>query len=103
MVYAQRTAISLLGKRKEAFNWAKEVAKYINEKFNQNVEVYTQAMGDRPLGTIYWIGKHENLTKLEEFNQKLAADQGYKDLLAKSVDLFVSDSIYDSIIYGPHK
>jgi hypothetical protein len=103
MVILQRTSVPVAGRYSEALDWAKDVAKYINEQFKTKIEVYSQGMGDRPLGTIFWVNKYESLAQLETLSEKIGADQGYQDRLTKSVGLFVSGMIKDNIIYGPHE
>ncbi len=103
MVLFQRTSVPVAGKYAEALEWAKDVAKYINEQFNTNLKVYSQGMGDRPLGTIFWVNKYESLAQLETLSEKIGADQGYQDRLAKSIALFVSGMSKDNIMFGPHE
>lgn len=94
MVRFTRTANSVLGKQREAAQWAGEIAAYINGNFSGvNFNVFTQNFG--VIGRLVWMADFENMGALEEFVDKVVADEGYWAIAAKASDFLVEGSIVD--------
>lgn len=93
----QRTARISSGKIVEAFQWAKEITEYLNEKYAPvSVQPYTEVFGD--YGKVYWHVDYEDLATLEKINAQLMADQEYWAMLNEAAELFIEGSIHDTVI-----
>jgi hypothetical protein len=94
MVRFTRSAKTVLGKQREAAQWAGEIAAYINGNFSgANFKVFSQNFGE--VGRLVWMADFENMGALEEFVDKVVADEDYWAIAAKGSDLLVEGSVVD--------
>jgi hypothetical protein len=98
MVLFTRRTTAKPGKFLDLVNWAKELAVYINEKFGTDFSVYSERYGGNPLGTIFWVGSFESMSKYEEFGEKLLQDDGYMSRLPGGVEMIVGGASFDNIL-----
>ncbi|MHA2028727.1 MAG: hypothetical protein ACW99A_15025 [Candidatus Kariarchaeaceae archaeon] len=98
MVYLSRRTNAQQGKIQDALKWAKEMAEYINNKYETNFGVYFQRLGDNPIGTIYWVANLKSMAKYLELVDQLNADEVYLERVANAVSLFIGGTTFDSIL-----
>ena len=81
MVYFVRSATIVTGSgRHEAMAFARNVTKYINEKYPEvNVELLISKTGR--LNRVAWVAKYNSMAAAEEFTDKLQADERYRGIL----------------------
>lgn len=97
MIRFQRTIRPRNGKTREAIAWAKEIADYLNTRYEVGrVEVYTQRFGR--VGAIYWVVDVADMPALETFASYLQQDSGYHNLLNKGNFLYVDGSVEDLVL-----
>ena len=97
MIRFQRTAEVSRGKAAEATQWAKEVTEYINTRFPEaQLLVFEPRFG--ALNVIHWIADLEDLASLDRLQQQLGVDEGYLELLSKSIELFIEGSTVDTVL-----
>jgi len=97
MIRYMRSARSTRGRGGEAIRWANEVTEYINTQYTEvKLSVFTGRFGS--MNDIYWFADVEDLAALDRWQKQIGADQGYRDLRHKAVDLFVQDSVQDMVL-----
>jgi hypothetical protein len=97
MVVFIRSARTVRGKRGEAKKWAIEMTDYINV---QSPEIECKLLVPRfgEMNRIFWHTDFEDLTALDNWQKKIALDEGYRELSVKAQDLFSQDSIEDMVL-----
>ena len=100
MMLFQRSIVLIIGKDIPGMEFARNVVKLVKDKFDVKVKVYTQWLGDRPMGTLFFVAKFENLAKFEEFMMKLGTDEDYLSLFRGSQEdnIFVSGTQMDNVM-----
>ena len=97
MIRYMRHAKSVHGRGGEAIKWATEVSDYINTQYAEvQLSVFTSRFGN--MNNIYWYADVEDLTTLDRWQKQIAADNGYRELRRKAVELFVQDSVKDVVL-----
>ena len=96
MVRFQRSARIAGGKGPEGIQWAKEVAEYINNKYQTQIGVHVELFGD--VGTVYWITDYEDLAAVDRVNKQLQSDEGFQGMVKKAPDLFIEGSVKDVLM-----
>ena len=97
MIRYMRFARSVHGRGGEAIKWATEVSDYINTQYAElRLSVFTSRFGN--MNNIYWYADVEDLTTLDRWQKQIAADKGYRELRRKAVELFVQDSVQDTVL-----
>ncbi len=96
MVRWTRSVRIARGKPLEAMQWAKEITEWINKKYNLQTKVYVDSFGE--VGTLRWFVDHESLAVLEKSWDQLLGDQEYWQKVNQSNDLFVEDSLFDTVM-----
>lgn len=93
----QRTAQVRSGKGAEAIQWAKEIAKYLNEKYPPaSYQAYIELFGD--FGKVHWHSDFEDLATFEKINAQLMTDQEYGARLNEAGELFIEGGTHDTLI-----
>ena len=82
MVYVVRSGIMEHLGQEATFESAKEITKYMNEKFADMHWDLVVGWGGRD-GRIAWIGKFESIAAFQAAAKKLGADDGYQARVAK--------------------
>ena len=97
MVRFERTVRIKPGKMGEAFEWAKDVAKFVNAKFpdGSDLLVFNQLFGD--YGTVAWAMDRADLAEVETMTQKLLADPEYWELVNQGAGLLVEATTKDTL------
>lgn len=97
MVRFERTVRIKPGKMAEAFQWATEVAKFVNAKFpdGSDLYVFNQLFGD--YGTIAWAIDRADLAEVEALTHKLVADPEYWEIVNQGASLVVEASTKDTL------
>ena len=55
-------------------------------------------MGDRPVGTYFFVAKFEKIADYEEFAGKLGIDEGYAKMMEDLPGIFKSGTTIDNIM-----
>jgi hypothetical protein len=85
------------GKGREAMQWAREAAEWINARQpGANVQVFREVFGNA--GTIYWVGDGDDVATLERRTTERDADPEWRALLERSAGLFVPGSLRDTLL-----
>ena len=77
---------------------AQEFAEYINGKYPETLQVFTERFGT--LNVVYWITDFPDVATLDTRLTELAADEGYQAIIIKALeaDAFVPGSIQDTVL-----
>lgn len=74
-------------KKNKGWQWAKEVTAYINEICpEEELKVFTLRFGR--MNVVSWMADVDDLAALDAYQEKVGADAGYQELLAKSKGMF---------------
>ncbi len=96
MITIMRTAVCAApGKRGDALAFANQIAKYINEKYGQTVEVLMPIAGN--LDRIAWRLNYESLAQYEAFIAKALADPDLMGMSTKGLGIFMPGSLNDDM------
>ena|SRR3990172_11482195 len=97
MIRHQRSGRAKVGKALEVVQFAKEVAAYVNTKYDPvSVQVYSELFGE--INTIYWHTDYDDLATLEKIYAQLTADPGYLSIVSKASDIFIEGSLHDTLM-----
>jgi hypothetical protein len=96
MVRFERSARVARGKQLEARQWAQEVTEYANSNHpGGKLQVFSQRFGR--IGRISWQADFDSLAALDEYQQSFDTDEGYWALISKGTELFIEDSVKDTV------
>ena len=101
MIVFVRTTTIRPGMAQEATQWALDVAKYVSDNSDANVEVVRNISG--PRNGIHWTVRYESLAEAEAVGAKFAQDAGYLAMIANVSELFDSplvDQYYQVVDSG---
>ena len=80
----------------ESIQIAQEIAEYVNKNYSQTKsQVYTPVFSE--LQKVFWFSDFENLSVIEEFGQKIMADEGYMSIVVKLADKIIEGSVKDEL------
>jgi hypothetical protein len=99
MILFVRQAKYRAGKGEAAIKWAREVTKYVNEKFPASeLQPYFNRFGS--ISDIVWIGKAKDLVTLDKLQNDVETDKGYLKLVQQAWDanLLVDASFEDKVL-----
>lgn len=99
MIILMRSIKVRMGKGEKAVNWAKEINKYINEKFpGKKIRLLQNRFGS--VTDIIWIGDFDSLSDLDNWQNKLGADDGYNNKIQEVWEqkLFLDGSTEDQVL-----
>ncbi len=99
MILFVRRAKYRAGKGQAAINWAKEITKYINEKFpTTKIQSYQSRFGS--ISDIVWIVKVNDLVTLDKLQNEVETDKEYLNLMQKAWDanLLIDGSFEDNVL-----
>ena len=97
MIRFQRSIRTARGRGLEATQWAKDIAGYVNgQRSEANLQVFSLRFGN--INTIVWQADFDNLAALDQYQQALNTDEGFWALIQKSYDLFMEDSVDDTVL-----
>ena len=85
-VRLNRSVLIARGKNDEASKFASDVSNYLEDL--TGIETVWGVEIGGTVGKIHWYADYENLAALEATFNQVAADEGYKKLLATGIDLF---------------
>ena len=86
-----------LKRGKHGMHWAKELVEYINAKYpNTSLQLFKSRFGD--VFAVYWIADFEDLVALDEWQEQIGADEGYRELIKKSLDIVVDGTVRDTLM-----
>lgn len=95
MIRFQRTA--QLKRGKHGVKWAIEITDYINAQYPRTtLQLFRTHYGD--VYTIYWMADFEDVVHLDEWQNQIGADKGYRELRRKSLDTLVEGSVVDTVM-----
>jgi hypothetical protein len=98
MIYLVRSIDIQQGKWDEAFEWAVNIANWINEHYPQmNVEVLYNITG--PKWQVHWTAKCDSLSVWEETSAQLNADPNYQKVISGAEKIVVQNTWVDNL-YG---
>ncbi len=80
----------------QAVQWAKEITKFVNEKYKIKLSVYMDSFGD--FGTIRWFCDYADLAAMEKVGHQLLADKEYLQKVNKGADLLIPGSVCDTVM-----
>lgn len=92
-----RTALVEPAKADEAVAFAAAVSAYATANFGQVTSWGLQVGGT--YGTLHWFTDFADMTEFEVTSGRTLTDEGYRALMAKSADLFVTGSVQDTLIH----
>lgn len=93
----QRTARIRSGKGSQAIQWAKDIAKYLNENYPPaSYQAYVEVFGD--YAKVNWISDVEDLATFEKINAKLMTDREYNARIGAASELFIEGATQDTLI-----
>jgi hypothetical protein len=96
MVRFERSARVAQGKLIAARQWAQEVTDYANSNHPEGkLQVFSERFGN--IGRVSWQADFDSVAALDSYQQSFDTDEGYWALLSKSTELFVEDSIKDTV------
>ena len=96
MIVFVRSVRTIRGKRGVAKKWAIKLTDYINAQCPETqCRVFIPRFGE--LSWIYWQTEFEDIAALDAWQQKMAADPGYRELGNQAQDLFSQESIKDMV------
>lgn len=96
MVRFERSARVARGKQQEARQWAQEVTDYANSNHPEGkLQVLSERFGN--LGRISWQADFDDLAALDRYQKSFDTDEGYWALLSKSTELFIENSVNDTV------
>ncbi len=96
MVRFERSARVAQGKLQEARQWAQKVTDYANKNHPEGkLQVFSERFGN--IGKVLWQADFDDLAALNQYQKSFDTDQGYWDLLNKSTELFIEDSVRDTV------
>ena len=85
------------GKGREAVQWAREVADWLNARQSgSNVQVFTEVFGAS--GTIYWLGDAEDLATIERQTAERQSAADWQALTARGAELLLPGSLRDTLL-----
>ena len=97
MIKFIRSARVEAGKVREAAQWAREVADWINARQpDANVQVYREVFG--AAGTLYWISEAADVAMLERQTAEWQATPEWQALMARNAGLLVAGSVQDTVL-----
>lgn len=80
-----------------AVSWAREITDYINAQFPETtLQVFVARYSS--LNTICWMADFPDMASLDEWQSRVAADSGYRELRQKSFEMLIEGSLYDSVL-----
>jgi len=93
MVRNVKSADPKLGMFPEAAQWAKEIAAYVKDKFQVEIQLFADS-----LGTIYWVSDYADYAAYGTVRSQIVSDEGYWEMIKKARDLFVEGSVKDMVV-----
>jgi len=96
MVRWTRSARIKYGNFNQGVQWAKEVAEFVNKKYNIQVSVYMDSFGE--FATIRWFCDYKDLAVFEKLVGQLLADKEYLQIVGKGTEFLVPDSVFDTVM-----
>ncbi len=96
-VRLNRTALVDRAKADEAMAFAAEVTAYINDHWGVPI-IWGMEVGG-VFGKVHWFADYENMAQLEETLGRTMTDPGYRALLDKAADVFVTGATEDTLVY----
>jgi len=96
MIRFHRSIRSSRNNGANAIAWSKELTDYLNGKYaGTKVQVFAHRFGD--VSTIVWEADFDTLANLDDYQHTLNGNEEYWAIVAKSADLFVEGSVYDTV------
>src|SRR5688572_10275484 len=97
MIKYIRSAHPQTGKSREAVQWAREVADWLNARQpGSNVQVFREVFGAS--GTIYWLGDVEDIATIERQMAERQSDPDWLALTARGGGLLLPGSLRDTVL-----
>jgi len=82
-----RSAVILEGQLDLALKFGKDITEYVNKYYpGFNVQVYREVVGEG--GKLHWFVDYKSMEEFNEFDQKIAMDTAFNDLIATSEGVF---------------
>ena len=98
MILFQRSIAVRAGKYSQALEFSKKIVTFFQDKYNIKMKIYSQWMGDRPVGTYFFVAKFEKIANYEEFAGKLGTDDEYSKIMEAVPGIFKSGTTIDNIM-----
>jgi hypothetical protein len=77
--------------------WAKELTDYMNTTHGKPaLQLLKSRFGD--VSTVHWVADFKDLAALEDWQRKVGADSGYRELVDRSLDIVLDGTIEDRIL-----
>lgn len=96
MVRFERSIRIARGKLREARQWAQEVTDYANNNHPEGkLQVFSERFGN--IGRVSWQADFQDIAALDKYQESFDTDKGYWALINKSTELFVEDSLKDTV------
>jgi uncharacterized alpha/beta hydrolase family protein len=76
--------------------WAKEIAEFVNKKYNIQGSVYLDSFGE--IGTIRWFCDYADLATMEKVINQINTDQEYWQKVIQASDFIMQGSVHDTVM-----
>src|SRR5579871_763177 len=97
MIKVMRSVQVRSSKSVEVRQWVQEMVAYVNKRRpDAHAQGFEQIMGDS--GRIYWTVDFPTLAAMEEHDTSIGQDAEWKQIVAKSYELFVDGSVNDIML-----
>ena len=97
MIRALRAVSVQSGKARQAVQWAKEVAEWVNtHQPGHDVRVFRELFGRS--GTIYWTSESEDLATIERLTAEREDDPEWQALMERAAGLFAPGTLRDTLL-----
>ena len=93
MVRLIRSMEARLGLFPQAVAFAREIAGYVKGKYGVEPKVFADSKG-----VVFWIVDYKDYAEFGEVRSKIASDEGYWEIVAKSEDLFITGTLVDEVV-----
>lgn len=88
-MYLFSRAVTLRGSPRRVGPWVQQITAYVREHSSLDAAAWRADFG-HPIGTMVWTARVDSHAALAEATGRLAADEGYLDLLESGQDLIVA-------------
>jgi len=95
MIRFQRTMRVRRGRH--ATLWALELSDYMNAAHGEpKLQLFSSRFGN--VSTLMWVADFKSLAALEEWQKRVGADAGYRELVKKSFEIVIDGTVEDAVL-----
>lgn len=86
-----------LRRGKHGVRWARELTDYMNTTYPKlSLHLYKSRFGD--VSTVFWFADFKDLEALDNWQEQVGRDDGYRELVARSLDIVIDGTVKDTIL-----